>query len=197
MENADASFPPPIQDQTDPAEAKWPIVFGIIAIVFGVFALLQALLSIVMIKAQAGQFEVMKEEGMAIPENYFEELSGHTNNQAIGLSCIALILLVGGIVLLKRKAIASIILQSWAVIKIVVGGFFAMQEFSMTKKMFAMTMDASLEGAGAEAEKIAGTVGSAVVALGLGIKIVWLSALPVVLLIWLNRQKIKDQIAKW
>jgi len=103
----------------------------------------------------------------------------------------AVLLLVLGIGLVKRRAWSAKLAPIWAIIKIavaMVGGFVAYR-----------VAQGQLDGVYNDPDMAGVSVGVAdtmVVAI-VGIGVLWALVLPVFMLIWLSRARIKEEVSKW
>ena len=194
----DSTTPPPINPQNIPGQAvKWPKTVGIIALVFGILGVLQtatAPLGIMMMEKQMDAFTTAgaSEEDVA---SYFEKFKSMTTQSSISLGVLAILLSVGGLMLLKKRRGSSLVLQIWAVLKILVGGFFSFQNVSLTRlQMDIMTAGGAMKGAGAAEMN---QVFDFAIMGGLIFGMLWLAAFPIFLLVWLNRSVVKEEVQRW
>lgn len=198
----DMSTPPP--PLSKPSTAAWPKTIGIIAIIFGVGGLAQgafAPLSLILTRQQMQTFAGQGVEQARIDE-YMAKLSSVSYLSLAGFIILALLLLAGGILLLKQRRIASPVLQTWAILKIIAGGFILFRTTSLTRLQMEIIMAPSLNSAskgtagGAELEMV-NQITSYATWIGLGFGFLWLAILPVFFIIWFNRRKVTDQMAAW
>ncbi|MCF6311876.1 MAG: hypothetical protein L3J39_05440 [Verrucomicrobiales bacterium] len=122
--------------------------------------------------------------------------------------CLGALLFLGAMLLLFRKRFAIYVLVFWALLKMlvgVVGGFF---NYMMQQEQLPLLMEqqkkamekAGGAGGAAGAEQVADMVSSATeifstVALVAGL--LWVMVLPVFILIWFIRPKIRRDMATW
>lgn len=194
----DTASPPPIDPSLNPSqEVKWPKTIGVIALVLGILGMLQiaaAPFSLMFLESQMAMFveQGVDEEKV---ETFMTAMKSMTVQSAIALGLVAALLTIGGVFLLKRKTVSPMLLQTWAVLKILVGGYFSLRSLSMTKMQLDITM--SIGGVqGKDAEMVSKITDYATYA-GAIFGILWIAALPVFFLIWFNRQVVKDEVAKW
>ncbi len=192
------STPPPIaahaQSKTG---SRWHKTLGIIAIVFGALGCAQAAIapfSLIITKNQMEKFVAQGSDQMSV-DAYLEQLSTISIQGSIAAAVLGIALLSGGIMLLKRKPKASILLQIWAVAKMLVGSYTTYASMSLTKlQMSIMTSSGALgDDGGATLNQFTAVA----VKVGAVVGLIWLAALPIFLLIWLNRAKIKEDIRSW
>ncbi len=187
--------------------SRWPVTFGVIAIVFGVIGLFASLAKIAQyimystgmmtnLISPKGSGSAMDKEMSEVTENIFSAMEKMAPKMIVVesvLAILAVILLVGGILLLMRRRAASLIIQSWAALKIVGGGLGAYMTWQMTSQMqsgmFAKISAGSPPGSPSPMQYV-----DIMYKVLFILQLVWLAALPVVFLIWLNREIIKDDL---
>lgn len=205
--NATPTHSPPAIPPAAPV-SKWPKIVGIIAIIFGAGGLVGALItpaSLFLTKSQMQTYSKL-DVAQADIDAYLAQLTSLSYLSAAVQGALGLLLLVGGIVLLKRMKLASPLLQSWAVVKIVAGGFLLFQSGALSRTQMRLIYEAtdktlSSSGGGSAG---AGPVTSSMMQFteyamwaGLGFGLIWLAALPVFLIAWFNRERIRDEVATW
>lgn len=191
------STPPPIDPSRLPAKRTWHKTLGIIALIFGVLAILGAITTPVTMLVTKTSLRSMIEQGadpVAI-DAYLERQSTHSILQGIGNGLLGILLTVGGVLLMKQKRAASPLLQVWAVAKIAIGIYFLIGNASLMKEQ--LVIQAGVTGMDASTTEIVNSVTSAIAWGGLFFGIVLLIALPLFLLIWFNRKPIKVEVATW
>lgn len=178
--------------------SRWPKVIGIIAIVLGSLGALGGCLGMFgpmftnmmkdMIENQPGsgqvtaQFAVMEEWATWIVVQKVCEL-------AVG---VALILAGAGV--LKRRAWAPKAAISWAAVKmLLVIGTSTIAYLQMQTQFDRMFDDPNLQGLPPGFSSF----GSVFTVIGVGLTAIWGWALPVFMLIWFSRSKIKAETAQW
>lgn len=176
--------------------SRWPGVIGTICIILGVAAFLQGGFGILMVVFMRGFVDMSGspelEAQAAVGDEFF--LQNMISNA--GSMALALLVFVGGIMLLQRRRIAAKLLCSWAIAKILwsfVGGYIGYQVASKTVEMTQAAQSQPTNPAGPD---IAAMVQSFSV-LMVGAGVCWLWILPVFILIWFARQPIKAEIANW
>jgi len=116
------------------------------------------------------------------------------------------LLLAGGILLLRRRRVASPVLKFWAVLKLVGGTYLVYQNTILTKIQFAALFRPEIsmpevDGSNETLEDFDRIMDFGIMQAALWFGAVfgwlWLAALPVFLLIWLNRRRVKAEIASW
>lgn len=186
---------PPIQPgpmvSAKPA-SNWPTVIGIIAMVFGGLGILGGAWGVV------GSLMPGLLHFAAGPENrMFEVMSKWTTwNVAMSIITItvAALLLTAGIKLLKRRPDAPGWCRTWAVVKILLVLVVGIVNYFYQQDLYAAMEDT--QGPGGR-PAMAFPVMKAVAAASVAFSLLWGWALPVFMLIWFGRQKIKAETADW
>ena len=198
-------LPPPalMTPPVDPGEipqqpSAWPMVIGVIAIIFGSLAILQGCfgavstlfmssLSAIAPAEQATMFEAM------------EDLKPWMVTGAVLTLALGILLLVAGIGLVRRRAWSPTACMVWAGIKMmfVVGNTILAdmaQQAQIEALQEMMQQDPNMPaGASAMMGSFMQVFGAFTIVLG----ILWGWALPIFLLIWFSRSKIKAEVAQW
>ena len=141
---------------------------------------------------------VTDDAGMEKLDAYMEKMTSLSMMSAVILGTLALLLLIGGILLLKQKKIAPTLLMVWAALKMVAGGFLNYKNYLLMQDQFAiLSPTAGVEGLGAAEAEAISNITSISAMIGLIVGTLWLMAFPIFLLIWFNRRKIKEEIRGW
>jgi hypothetical protein len=192
------SEPPPIDPSRLPRpKANWSKTIGIISLIFGCLGLLGAIASPVTFLVAKHSMKTLESQG-ADPDriaDYVDQLGGLTVYSAIALGILGALLAWGGFQLIKRKPAASTLLQVWAVLKIVLGGYFQYRNWNLVKLL--LDIQNSATAMSESAARVTEQITNVIVGIASVGGILWMLALPVFLLIWLNRRKIKVQIQEW
>ncbi len=174
-----------------PPESSWPKVLGVIMIVFGA---LGALFScwIAVVPHVMKRLEQMMPPGQQAGLEVFEHWTGWMMTDGILSLVLAILLTVAGAGLLKRRRWAIRTSLAWAVMKMMLVGAEAVFQY----KMNAEQMEAAAQqtpGMGAMGDTVQNVAGvsAACMVLLFG----W--ALPLFVLIWLSRAKIKEETSQW
>lgn len=201
-----------MKPETDPYDSempyippsRWPMTFGIVSIVFGVFGLLISLVKIAQ-TLMFGSGIMGKVYGSGTAQS--KELTEMTNGvfsameeaapkiliSEGALVVLALLLIAGGVLLLMRRRVATWVIQVWAFSKIIGGGFAAYLGWQVSMKiqqeMFAKMAAGSSTGVPPPTHYIEAMYTGLFI-----VKVVWLAALPIFFLVWLNREAIKDDL---
>lgn len=195
----------PYQPVTPPTEpvpivrrelgSTWPGVIGAIAIVFGALGILNGL--------------------MAMASPFFVNMMGNMGGQTTGMVetmkswmwwvilsgvltiVVASVLLAAGIGVVRRRAWGAKTMLVWAVLKFVWGGISVAGGVLMQmEQMKAMQAQTASPGQGVPAAMMTGMT-DMVMIFGLGFGLLWAWALPVFVLIWFMRPKIRAEVRAW
>jgi len=193
--------PPPVHPSAvAPSGPKWPKIIGILCLILAGVDLVQALaqsLNIFLIGANLAQFAeagaIEKQEVDDFMSEYipFQLLSGAV------LGALALILLFGGVLLLRKKRLSIPLLRAWSIVKIVVGSILVIKAASLMKRQLALVMEASTTGMGDQEAAMIQSIVDIAGGAGMAMGIVFLILLPVFLLVWFNREGVRSQFADW
>ena len=193
--------PTPIVPPTAPIPPKpssWPMVIGIIAIIFGSLATLQGCMGLGW-WALAGAFT------SAMPEEQAEMMDATKDFASLmmisaGLTMpVAIVLLIGGIGLTKRNPRSPKTCRIWAGLKMLLVVYSSIVTFLSSQAQME-AMQRMLEKDPNTAGAMSGLFGTLMAIIGpviLVFAIVWGWALPIFMLIWFSRRKIKAEIAQW
>ena len=168
----------------------WPKPIGIIAIILGSLGVLGGFWGMVAPKVMATMAANMPPE-MAGQFDVMNDFAGWTIASSLAGLVVAVALLVAGIGVLKQRRWGVTAIQAWAAVKmllVVATSILGYQIFQQT----AVTMSQT-QGMQAMPPGVMSTMG----ALSIGVGLLWGWALPVFLLIWFARRKIKQEVAAW
>lgn len=182
----------------NPAGAKWPKILGIILVIFGVLGIGQGLLaplSPFLTKAQMQAFVDMGADQEKV-DDYLSQLTAQSYLGGVVYGILGVLLLAGGIFMIKRRKICSPLLQTWAILKILGGGFVLFRQMSLTELQMSIMMVDTGSAKGQDAEMME-SIFSYSMKIGMVFGILFLAALPIFVIIWLNRSKIRRQMAEW
>ena len=170
---------------------SWPGVLGTIAIIFGVLGILGGILGIF-------ELRILRAFSSALPKNAamgldaYDEWSGWIIVLSVFSLLVAVLLLVAGIGLFRRRGWSVKIVRCWAVLKIVrVLVTAAMIDGSQAQDSFDRGWQA---GGGAVMPAHIGQIVSVII---IGVTILWGWALPVFMLIWLSRRTVREEYREW
>lgn len=171
--------------------AAWPTVLGVLSLIFSVGGVFigasTALQPLIMSFASSIAGE---QPAFAVARKWMYVSMG----TGIVGGLIAIVLLVGAILLLRRNPVSIRILSVWAILKII---------FALGSSVIATFMQ--LE----QAQAIAGTptggapmpisanAMSAISILGILMSLMWAMAFPFVLLVWFRRQTVRAEVQRW
>lgn len=195
------TLPPPL---AKPPGAVWPKTLGIIALIFGIGGLLQGVLSPLSLFITRQQMQTFVEQGadQGQVDEYLAKLSQMSYVTLAIYGSLAILLIAGGILLLKQRRIASMLLQTWAVLKILGGGFLMFRMMALTRLQMSIIMAPSLKtaskgSAGAAEMQMINEITGYATWIGLGFGFLWLAILPIFFIIWFNRRKVVEQMNAW
>ena len=167
--------------------SNWPTVIGIIAIVLGAGGILVGLWG-------AAAPLLMRWFSWAMIQGQAESLQAWlpwTVSSSLAAAAVAILLLVGGLKLVKRNPAAPRLLRLWAILKLLVAVFMTIVGILVQNDQF---------------EAIQGSTGAMplgpgffdlMAGIGVVLSVVWYGALPVFMLIWFARKKSKAEVAGW
>ena len=177
--------------------ANWPAVIGTIAIVFGsggIFVGLWGAASTFGMRFFEWAMEQSQPSGVVASQVAVMEAGiPWTVASSLVATAIASLLLLGGIRLNKRKRSSMRLLKFWAVVKIPVVVIVTIAAVLMQELQFEIMGQSS---GGMPMPFGSGFFGLMIV-VTLVFGLAWGWALPVFLLIWLSRGKIKNEVAGW
>ena len=167
-------------------------MIGIIGIIFGILGILGGAWGI------AGQFlmdafmaMVPEGQGQAIRETQQAWLGWSILTQVFAIGAAVLLLTAGvGVMRLQRKGVRLI--RIWSIVKFVVVGVSAPVNYLIGRDMMAAQMEADPQVA-----NVMGNFAQIFASAGVCFGVVWGFALPVFVLIWFSRKKIKAETAEW
>lgn len=211
-----SDLPSQIDYAPDPfRRSTWPTAFGVVSIVFGSFGLISGLFGIfgAMMMTNFGAFSNFNPPSGATgpeAEQIEKMMTGMTENMArwagwqLGLTLallgLAILLLVSGILLLNRRPVAAKLLIVWAYSKIVIGVGASLVAYQMQQGQMRMVQEMMASTASSAGGGVPASFGNLIAAfsiVGFFFGVLWMATLPVVNLIWLNREVIKADIATW
>ena len=185
---------PPTQPVTyaPPAQrSSWPTVLGIIAIVLGALGILGGLWGLISPMVMKAAWANAPAPNQAMLDA-IEPWRGWVVLCALVTIVLAIALLVSGIGLVRRRTWARPLCQTWAVFKIL----YVLASSGLGYQMARASYDTASQQS-PNLPALGPTFAQSMAAVGVCVGIVWSCALPVFLLIWLSRARIKAEIAEW
>lgn len=186
--------PPPMagEVQMPPGDpSKWPTVVGVICIVFGSCGVLAGCCGTGFVLfaeqfanwlekqvAQAPSAPASSRDGIIQMRVMAQHLGLSVSVAAAGL-LLASVLLCGGIGLVKRRRYSRAVLNAWSLLKVLLAIGAGALNYWIAKLAVA-------EGA---------TTGPSALTIGLGFA--WTILLPCFILLWMNRARVKAEVASW
>ncbi len=172
----------------------WPTTIGAVSIVFGVLASLNGLYGVVSSVFAESIDEWLRTFVPAGQPTGMEVMADNPGLLAFNSFLVlvaAVLLLVLGIGLVKRRVWGAKLVPIWAVIKIVVATMGGFVGYHVAQgQLEAMSNDPDL------AAMPAGFTDTMVV-VGFAVGVLWGLAMPVFLLIWFSRARIKEEVSQW
>lgn len=184
-------------------KTTWPKTIGIVTLLFGVLGGLKGAGSIL-----SSFFSEMLAKASNLPPEFYDKWRPFMLGSGAGEICLGIFLFLGGFMLLYRKRFAVVILVLWALMKMlfgVVGTFF---NYLMQKEQLPLMLEqqrkamqkAGGAGGGAGTEQVAEMVTSMTQVIStvmLFAGLIWVMVLPLFILIWFIRPKIRRELATW
>ncbi len=195
--------PTPMTSPTDagaipPKPSSWPMVLGIIAIILGLLATLQGCMGLGW-PALAALFTSALPEEQARMMDATKSLAPQMMILAGLTMAIAIVLLIGGIGLTKRSPRSPKTCRIWAGLKMLLVIYSSIVGYLVQQAQME-AMQRMLEEDPNTAGMMPGFFGTLMAIIGPVIfvfAIVWGWALPIFMLIWFSRRKIKAEVAQW
>jgi hypothetical protein len=190
--------PPMMPGAVAAPRSAWPSVIGVIAIVFGALGALQGVVGL-LAPMFVGRFRAFAASNS--PQGATGDPFAGWDQHQTELIVSALLtlgagtlLLVGSILLVMRKRASRGVLLLWAAIKMAVVVFGAWLGYVMNQAQFAAMQQS---GSGPLAGAGMGGMLDAMSAAGAVIGVLWGWALPIFMLIWFMRAKVRNELATW
>ncbi|MHC4443904.1 MAG: hypothetical protein ACYTF1_02960 [Planctomycetota bacterium] len=173
-----------------PRPSSWATVIGIIAIVLGALGILGVIWGAIASYFAESMMPMMSATQRAELIDSMKEYELLTMvNGMLGL-VVAVLLLIAGIGLIKRRPWSPKLCKTWAVLKMVVAVIGMVVGIIMQQSTFeAMSQQSNVPGFGQWM-----FVGMLI---GTCFGLIWGWALPVFMLIWFSRRKIKEEVVSW
>ena len=191
---------PPTQPGTIVAPqrpANWPKVIGTIAIVLGSGGIFVGLWGAASpFGMRLFEWAMEQSQPSAVVDRQVAAMQAWlpwTVGSSLLAVAIATLLLFGGIRLNKRKSSSMRLLKFWAVMQIPVVVIVTIAEMLMQERLFEIMGQSP----GGIPMPFGGGFADLMLVVGLVFGLAWGWALPVFLLIWLTRGKIKNEVAGW
>ena len=193
-----------------PRQSVWPTVIGIITIIVGVVGIVQyglcAPIGLGMVGALGGVFERLGQSqpgtGMELQAAQFDAMAVYLVPNFV-VTCtaaiLAIMLLVGGIGLVRRRTWSPRTLVLWGILRIFQAAPYAMVGYLANTAMFQAMEDAAVSGPPGPGQMFPGffAIMHALGMAGMVVQLLWFWALPVFVLIWFSRPKIRREVSTW
>ena len=173
-----------------PDGGSWAKVIGILGIVFGGGALLLGVIGVV-----GKNFALQQYEAMGITREMLAQHELYLDVVPIVSLALGFLLLLGGILLVMKKPVSRTILLVWAMLKIAFALWQAPLGLAFQKDLIPLQQKMLSKGAEKtpDVSALMETMGPMIQI----ISVLWLCALPIFMLIWFMRAKIRMQVSGW
>jgi len=189
--------PPPFDGVHAPDTDRWPGVIGTIAIIFGVAGVLQGGCGMVSSIFSNQMYELITglvpqtADQLASQQEATERFTWMNTGLSLLSMLVAIMLLVGGIRLLRRRASSAALLRAWAGAKLILALLLAGAGWIAFQAQMEL-MQADQNAAGPSPAFI-GFIGT----LGVAFNLLWQWTLPIFMLVWFSRAPIRASVARW
>ena len=195
MQPAPARMAPPSDVETpylQPQLSTWPRTLGILAIVFGALAVLGGVLTAVG-QIFSEQFAKMAPEGQRAAMTSLEQWKSWIVTEQVLRVALGVLVIVAGAWVMQRRPKGVKWMHIWSGLKIVlVIGALALGLQTVDVQVAAMQQ--SVQGT---QTPMSPAMMKTVAQFSLGLALLWGAALPVFMLIWFGRQRIKNEVSSW
>jgi hypothetical protein len=171
--------------------SNWPSVLGVIAIIFGVLAILGGLWGMVSPLFVRVFKDLMPREAAA-PFDQIQSWGAWMVLNGAVMTTLAGLLLTVGIGLMRRKAWSIPWARVWAVAKMVFVVSQIALQYQIQREQFETMFQADPGSTGPPPGFM-----QLLLAVGFFIGLLWGWALPVFTLVWLGRRKIREDVTSW
>lgn len=190
--------PPPLPSHiTATPGSGWPKILGIITLVFGTLGSLGGLVSFlnpIFLRKQMESFVELGADAADVAA-YIDKMVTYQTTLAVLTSTAGVLLLVGGLALIKKRPVAVRLLLVWGVYKIGNGIYSTIQGIPMAREQMEIMQSANAFGS--DAGEAIGQFTSIATSVGLIVNLIWVMVLPVFLFVWFSRAKIREQVKSW
>ena len=173
-----------------PRSSSWPMVIGVIAIVIGVLGQIGGIWGMVAVFFMDSMMSMVPASQRA------EIVDSMKGTELLSVVCgilgivLAVLLLVSGIGLTKRRPWSPKMCKVWAVLKMLLVVFTTVSGVMVQRSSFE-AMSQQSNAPGFQQGMFIGML------IGTCFGLLWGWALPVFMLIWFSRSKIKEEVADW
>jgi hypothetical protein len=171
--------------------STWPVVIGIIAIVLGTLGILGGCWASIAYPVMEVILRAAPKEAAAGLE-FAREWRTWTLTLGVGSGILAVLLLIAGIGLCRRRRWAISMTWWWAILKML----FVLMSMAMAVTMQQAQFTA-IGGQGGGPAALPPGFNMLMGAVTAGFSLIWGWALPVFMIVWLSRGTIKREIAAW
>lgn len=182
-------------------KTSWPKIIGIIALLFGLLGAVKG--GIAIATTLLGKMGAAA-DGASGMSAFYEKWSLFLYGGATGEIFLGGLLFVGGIILLFRKRFAMLALVAWALIKMLFVAVSFVLNFLMQREQLPLVIEQQKKmldkagGAGNEQmlEMVSGAT-NIISKVMMFVGLIWVMLLPLFVLIWFIRPKIRREMADW
>ncbi len=192
-----AQSAPPVEPSVpfgSPVPSSWPRPIGIVCLVFGVLGILGGLFAIVAAIVGpkiANAFAEMGRAGM-VPDQMQDHMVWAISSAGIGF-CLAVVLCIAGIGIIRRRPSGIRRAKAWAWLRMV----FAVAEAVFGYGIQVEAFEAMRHQDPGTFSTLPPMFGPWVAVFTSGLTVIWGCALPLFLLIWFKRKRISEDVATW
>lgn len=178
---------------------KWPKVIGIIGLIIGILGVCSAPMQFLGYAGSKLQLNDIPGAGSVQDEigTYLSSFFRFTILSSVVSLLLAGALILGSVFLLKRRRKSVPLLQVWAVVSGIVAIVMSIFTYRFTKQQMTIMFRGMEEDMGASEAQVSSAIGEVVSALAAFGGLIWALALPVFLLIWFARAKIRTETQEW
>jgi hypothetical protein len=197
LDNSQSPSRPTMAPPTDyqepflqPQASNWPKVIGIIAIIFGAGGVLASIFGLLAPLLNDKLMEILPAEDRAALESQ-PDPTALMNALTVLQLALGVVLIVAGAKLIARRVSGPRLARTWASIKAVIVVVLAIVTYPAAKQ--AAEQAAKIQ----NQQSLPQSMQDTIIIFGLIIGLIWSLALPVFMLIWFSRGKIKHEVAEW
>lgn len=174
-----------------PSPPNWPTVLGVLAIIFGTLGALGGCMGAMSLLFFQPLGQAVAQHQQPNPFEFVDAWMGWIIGLSIATVVVAALLATGGIGLVRRSAWSRGVILAWVAVKMLFVVVQVLVNHEMQKDEFAALAESGVNASGAQ--WFLAAIGVAGVVIG----ILWGWALPVFMLIWFSRAKVKAQVNGW
>jgi len=167
---------------------------ALIGLTGGLFRLLSAVLQ----KVQLENLVKMKLADATAVHSFIAQWIPLQTGFGVVMGAIAILLLLGGILLLKRRKVSVTIIRVWAIAYLIGGFYFLIRSLPLVSRQMELVMTPAMQGKGDALQMRPLMEGVAIGAkIGVGLALVWVLVCSLFFLIWFGRRRIREETKTW